>query len=154
MIINQKTKLGLIDEINDKFPKAVHAEQKNMKLTMLEDLEATQNKYQGKMIRATLYQLSRIKKGDIAIFSPEDKKVLRRNCLIEVSEYVRSNWTCLEGGRMYVLDEEATDKNIIEHEEWMKGKQEQEEAEKTVGKNVADAIKGMGAAAKGKTGKK
>lgn len=100
----------------------------------------------GKEVIATLYQLGRTGNG----FDPSMKKLLRNNCLVEQSFFVKTNLSCLEGGKVFVIDEKKTAERNKKAEAWREEQNEKALLEQEVGEEVANTIKAIGQVAKGK----
>lgn len=114
------------------------------------ELLAFEEKYRGKSVIATEYQLGRGSNG----FSVKMKELRRNNCLVECEFFVKINLDSITNGRLFVLDEEATEKRLKDSEDFKAKVQETQELESAVGEEVAEAIKAIGKSAKVKVSKK
>lgn len=147
MIIKNRKKIYL-EQVDKQFPKAAQDEQKQQKIELLNSLENFEKKYSGQHVRATLMQLQ---KGENPhYFDPEYRKVLRNNCLVECSHFIETNWKYDTAGKLYILDEEATEKNIEGMEAHKTSIAEKAALEAEVGEEVANTIKQIGQVAKAK----
>jgi len=154
IIINNKSKKIILEELDEAYrKKAISEEQLELKKKQLDALEAFYDKYRGKHVRATLFQLAKSANGDKMVFDADMKKPIRNNCLITADHFVETNWRCFESGRLLQLDVEATEEQVAKHAEWVKTNQEQAQLEQEVGNEVAQTIKAIGQAAKQKAGK-
>ena len=149
MIIKNRKKLYL-EQIDREFPKAAQDEQKQQKIALLNQLEEFEKKYEGQHVRADLMQLAKV---DSNFFDPSVGKALRKNCLVECSHFIETNWKFATAGKLYILDEEATAKNIAGMEEHKAQIAEKAKMESEVGSEVANTIKAIGQAAKAKVAK-
>jgi hypothetical protein len=91
--------------------KESHSEEQFNKLSknkkeIVNSLIEFEEKNEGKEIVATLYQLGRTGAG----FDPAMKKLLRNNCLVEQSFFVKTNLSSLEGGKVLVFEENSRKK--------------------------------------------
>lgn len=150
MIIKNQRKIYL-EQIDKEFPKAAQDEQKQAKLQLLNELEAFEKKYSGHHVRATLMQLGRV---DSNFFDKEVGKVLRKNCLVECTHFIETNWKYATAGKLFILDEKETDKNIAGMEEHKNSVAEKAQLEVEVGAEVANTLKAIGQVAKGKVATK
>jgi hypothetical protein len=131
--------------------KESHSEEQFNKLSkdkkaIVNSLIEFEEKNEGKEIVATLYQLGRTGAG----FDPAMKKLLRNNCLVEQSFFVKTNLSALEGGKVFVLDEKKTAERNAKAEAWREEQNEKAMLEQEVGEEVANTIKAIGQVAKGK----
>jgi hypothetical protein len=114
------------------------------KKELAEKLLAFEEKYNGKSVICTEYQLGRDENG----FSIEMKKLRRNNTLTECSFFVQINFDTVTNGRLFVIDEEKTAKHITALQKHKEKQIEKQELEAEVGEEVANAIKTIGKSAK------
>ena len=131
--------------------KESHSEEQFNKLSkdkkaIVNSLIEFEEQNEGKEIVATLYQLGRTGAG----FDPAMKKLLRNNCLVEQSFFVKTNLSALEGGKVFILDEKKTAERNEKAEAWKAENLEKQLLEQEVGEEVANTIKAIGQVAKGK----
>jgi hypothetical protein len=134
--------------------KESHSEEQFNKLSknkkeIVNSLIEFEEKNEGKEIVATLYQLGRTGAG----FDPEMKKLLRNNCLVEQSFFVKTNLSALEGGKVFVLDEKKTAERTKKSEAWKEEQNAKRLLEQEVGEEVSNVIRNIGKVAKGKVAK-
>ena len=108
-----------------------------------------EEKYQGKSVVCTEYQLGRDELG----FSTEMKKLRRGNAITECAFFVQVNWDSVSNGRLFVIDEAKTEKHINDLKKHKDLQLEKQNLENEVGEDVANAIKAIGKTAKLKTSK-
>ncbi len=111
---------------------------------LAKSLLAVEEKYIGKSLVCDEYQLGR----DNGFFTLDMKKIRRKNTLTEVEFFVKTNWDSVSNGRLFILNEEATEKNIEEQIAFKKSQTEQQDTEAAVSENVANALKELGQVAK------
>ncbi len=153
LIIQNKTKDELLEQLDKEYPGVKHRALKEVRAIQLNELEKLADKYRGKQVNGTLYQLAKSASGDKMVFDPELKKLLRNNCTVEIAHFVETNWKSFESGRLFVLNVEKTEKQIAEFEQMKIASKEREQLESEVGEEVANTIKAIGQAAKQKVGR-
>ncbi len=114
------------------------------KQALAKELIALEEKYAGKSVICTEYQLGR---GELG-FEIEMKKLRRKNCLVECDFVIKTNFDSISNGRLFIVDEKATDDNLEKQVEFKKNQAEQQEVEGQVSENVANALKELGNVAK------
>jgi len=139
-----------LQQIDKEFPKAEQRDQKEARIKLLDELEAFEKKYGGKHVRATQIQLGRV---NTETFDTAMQKVLRKNCLIEASYFIETNWNAERRGKAYELDVEATDKNIETQEAWAESNRQADQLESEIGKEMTDGLRNIAATAKSKVAK-
>lgn len=110
--------------------------------TIQKEVSRIEKKYRGKTVIANQYQLMK----DDKIFSPDHKKLQQEKQPVEVSHlvHVNSNWQQM--GKLYIIDEDATEEwfeNLEAHKENLK---EKDMLEKAAGEALKGALKGVNSA--------
>ena len=114
------------------------------KRELAKELLATEEKYAGKSVICDEYQLGSNAKG----FTLNMKEIRRKNTLTEIEFVVTTNFDSISNGRLFVINEEATERNLKAQEKFKNQQQEQQEVEVQVSENVANALKELGNVAK------
>lgn len=120
----------------DKLPKEKHE--------LAKGLMEIEEKYKKKSLVCDEFQLGRDEQG----FSLEMKKMRRRNTVTEVEFFVKTNWDSVSNGRLFIINEELTAKNIEAQAQFKVAQNEQQNTEAQVSENVANALKELGQTAK------
>ena len=130
------------DDYFNRFP----IEERKYKRELADHLLEFEDKYKGKEVICTEYQLGRGTNG----FSLNMKELRRKKAMIECAFYVKTNWDSKSNGRLFILDEAATEKNLLDKEKFKEKQIEAHNMAAEVGEEVANAIKALGKNAKQK----
>lgn len=119
------------------------------KKELAKELLDFEDKYFGKSVICTEYQLGRNAQG----FSTKMKELRRNNTLTECAFYVQVNFDSISNGRLFIIDEGKTALNLKKQAEFKESQIEKQQLEAEVGDEVANAIKAIGKTAKIKVDK-
>ncbi len=115
------------------------------KKKLLNELCALQDKYQGKLVIADMFQLGMKGKS----FSRDMKELHRKDALVEIEYLIGANWNWQSSGKYYVVDEKKTEARQDKHEEWLEERKAAEELKEQVGESFKDAMQTISKNAKG-----
>lgn len=101
-----------------------------------------EKKYVNKTVIADFYQLMRENKN----FSPDHKKLEQEKQPVEVSHLVQINSNWAQNGKLYVIDEDATEEWFEKLEDHREGLKEKDKLEKAAGEALKGALKGVAGA--------